>query len=319
MGTTYHTKDEYREFCSNSKHLPVFYNDWWLDIVCSKDGWGVIFISIQEHTILVLPYTSSYKYFLKLSRMPQMTPYIGPYLHSTLDIDIKKQYRYHRNLIEHLPNFDFFCQKWPVTDKSWYPYYVKGYQQTSSYTYVLDSILDLDNTYKRFSADVKRRIERTAEKYHCKLITDPQNLIRFVQSTFDKQNLDNPLEKEKVSNLIGKTLEERKGFLLACYNERDEEVGANFIVYDRKEAFNILQGVEFSHLKHGITQRMLWESIKNASTCVTKFNFEGSMLPQIEKVYRQFGAEQKAYNIIYKDRWRWITLLRIYLNKFKIR
>ena len=84
-------------------------------------------------------------------------------------------------------------------------------------------------------------------------------------------------------------------------------------------AYNLIMGVKEEYRKEGITQLLLWEAIKKAKEKCPQFNFEGSMLLNIEPVFRRFGGKQKAYNIIYKDSNKFISLIRLLTGKLKIR
>jgi hypothetical protein len=51
---------------------------------------------------------------------------------------------------------------------------------------------------------------------------------------------------------------------------------------------------------NGAVQQLIWHAIQEVMKMGKSFNFEGSMLPHIEPVFRAFGAERKPVYQIYK-------------------
>jgi hypothetical protein len=45
---------------------------------------------------------------------------------------------------------------------------------------------------------------------------------------------------------------------------------------------------------------LMWEAIQRSSRSSKEFNFEGSMLEEVERFFRGFGAKQVPYFIIKK-------------------
>jgi len=45
---------------------------------------------------------------------------------------------------------------------------------------------------------------------------------------------------------------------------------------------------------------LYWQSVENASKRVQSYDFEGSMNPKIEHIYRNFGAIRTPYHCFYR-------------------
>ena len=77
-------------------------------------------------------------------------------------------------------------------------------------------------------------------------------------------------------------------------DEQKNNLAWVLIVWDSQSAYNIINGVDIRH-KGGALPLCIWEAIKYASTVTKSFDFEGSMIPSVERIYRHFGAKQKQY------------------------
>jgi hypothetical protein len=70
---------------------------------------------------------------------------------------------------------------------------------------------------------------------------------------------------------------------------------ALYVVVDATSAYYLLGGADPQYRNSGAQNFLLWEAIRLASSRGLMFNFEGSMIEAIEKVFRGFGARQVPY------------------------
>jgi hypothetical protein len=75
---------------------------------------------------------------------------------------------------------------------------------------------------------------------------------------------------------------------------------AVYIAWAGDTAYYLMGGSEPELRQSGAQVLALWEAISFAGTIAQRFDFEGSMLPQIERVFRGFGATQMPYFSISK-------------------
>ena len=75
---------------------------------------------------------------------------------------------------------------------------------------------------------------------------------------------------------------------------------AVYVAWADNTAYYLMGGSE-PHLRGSGAQLLaLWEAIIFSSSVVKRFDFEGSMLPQVEHGFRGFGAKQRPYFSIAK-------------------
>jgi hypothetical protein len=87
------------------------------------------------------------------------------------------------------------------------------------------------------------------------------------------------------------------------------------MIWDNQVAYNLMLGVDTEKRKSGAVQLLLWKAIQYASEKVDIFNFEGSMLPHIEPIFRHFGGVQTPYFRISKDKNALLKLARTTMGR----
>ena len=77
---------------------------------------------------------------------------------------------------------------------------------------------------------------------------------------------------------------------------------ALFIIWNNYSAYNLISTIDPDYRNSGSTSLLIWEMIKYISDKTERFDFEGSMIEGVERSFRQFGAKQIPYFLIYKDK-----------------
>jgi lipid II:glycine glycyltransferase (peptidoglycan interpeptide bridge formation enzyme) len=70
-----------------------------------------------------------------------------------------------------------------------------------------------------------------------------------------------------------------------------------YIVWDKDTCYYLLGGYDPERSHSGASALAMWEAIKYAKNelKLSKFDFEGSMVPAIEMFFRKFGGEITPY------------------------
>jgi len=77
---------------------------------------------------------------------------------------------------------------------------------------------------------------------------------------------------------------------------------ALYLVYDKNCAYYLLGGADPEFRSSGAMYLNVFEAIKYSADFTDRFDFEGSVVPQIESMFRSFGATQKQYFRIIKNK-----------------
>ena len=78
---------------------------------------------------------------------------------------------------------------------------------------------------------------------------------------------------------------------------------ALFTVFDSKTAYYLAGGGDPDLRDSGAMTLLLWDSIQHASGFAEVFDFEGSMIPEIERFFRGFGGDLISCMKVSKSPW----------------
>jgi len=161
-------QDCYRHLCNTEPAVPIFSRDWWLDAACGPDGWGVTSVENGDEIIAAMPYHVKHKYGFTFLTQPPLTKMLGPWLRPSLAKYAKmlgEQKRLLQALIDQLPSFDHFAQKWHYHYTNWLPFYWRGFRQTTRYTYVLPDLADEKQLWDGLQDNIRREIRKAENRF----------------------------------------------------------------------------------------------------------------------------------------------------------
>lgn len=297
-------KDKYRLLCKTEKSIPIFSKDWWLDIVCGKINWDVLLIEQKGQMQAALPF------YIPHSRIISMPPYtqsMGPWFAAEAD-DTKyttllgKRQTICKQFTDQLQSYPHFLQNFSYQVTDWLPFYWEGYKQTTRYTYLLENIRDPEAIWANMSPNIRRNITKAKSKYQITIQKGiPVDDFLKVQSmTFERQHTTNKADINVLKQLIETCRKQNQGDLWGGYDTEGQLHAAAFIVWQNSSAYYLAGGGNPELRESGAHSLVLWEGIQYVSQFTHLFDFEGSMLPGVERFFREFGAKQTPYFTITK-------------------
>jgi hypothetical protein len=289
----------------------IFQSSWWLEAV-APGQWGEVLVEKGGQVVGRLPYVKKKKFGFTFLIMPQLTQTLGTWLSpkaGKYSSQISEQRELTAGLIDQLPPFDFFWQNLHYSVTDCLPFYWRGYQQTTRYTYVLEDLSDLDKIWQEIKNQTRNRI-RKAESSGIKVVEseDIDGFLGLVELTYKRQGLALPYSQELVKRIdeACKKRSARKIFL--AFDQQGVLHSGTYLVYDSKTAYNLISGSDPESRNIGAGMLAIWESIKFAASQSRVYDFEGSMIESIEKVFRHFGAKQRPYLDIRKINSRFLRI-----------
>jgi hypothetical protein len=314
------SKEDYRNYCNEAENISIFHQPWWLDIACQGMNWDVVLSYDKTKNIIgALPYLSEAKPGLRLSRMPALTPFIGPWIKPSKKEKRHARYSYEakvmEDLVKQLPGSFYFFQKLSPSITNWYPFYLHGYDQSTAYTYILEGIKDLDAIWNGMKNTVRTTIRKCESMVSIQKGESVADLYNIQQEIFKRQKLAVPYTLKLLEELYQEAVSHNCCQLFYATDQNNQVYGGLMLVWDNQCAYNLVMGARESHKNSGVIQYLMWHAIQYAADHVDTFNFEGTMLPQVEPVFRHFGGKRTPYFRISKDKNRFSKALRILLGK----
>lgn len=145
--------------------------------------------------------------------------------------------------------------------------------------------------------------------------------LKYDLSAYDFYN-NHKMTLEKQGEKISYSFDVFEKIYNACYERNSgktfytvDEIGnihcALFIVWDDLSAYDLISTIDPDYRNIGAASLVVLEAIKYVSKYTKKFDFEGSMIENVENSFRKFGAVQTPYFCIYKDKSKMFRLGKI--------
>lgn len=295
-------KEKYRLFCAEEKTIPIFSQPWWLDAVAG-DSWDVCLVEKGGIVVASMPYTRSSRLGMTVISKPALTQTLGPWIRAS-NAKYAKRLAAEKDLmvmlIDQLPKYAYFNQTWHHSMTNWLPFFWRGFEQTTRYTYTLSDIHDTDEVWNGFETKIRTDIRKAENKFALKVRTDLpiNNLMALNEMTFSRQGKVAPYSSGFVERIVeAAKAREKCQWFIAQDNKGQNHAGV-LIIWDEQSAYYLISGGNPELRNSGATSLCLWEAIKFASTVTKSFDFEGSMIEPIERFFRGFGAVQTPYYML---------------------
>jgi len=306
-------KERYKQFCHDNEEIPFFSQYGWLNCVCGEKNWDIVFIEKDHKIVATMPYYITSKMFFSMILMPKLTQTMGPYIVYPKGQKNERKLSYEKEimtgLIEKLPQVDFFFQNFHKSISNWLPFKWKGFEQTTNYTYVLEDLSDLDKVFRNFRSNIKTDIKKARKIINIKEDSDLELFYKINKMTFDRQKMSIPYSLKWLNTLDIHCQKNDCRKIFMGYDNQENLHAAIYVVWDNQTMYYLMSGGDPLYRNSGATSLLLWEAIQFAAQKNLKFDFEGSMIEPIERVFRAFGATQVPYFRVMKSKNKFIKLL----------
>ena len=299
-------RQDYREYCNTNESIPIFVKDWWLDQVCGENNWDVALVKKNNEIVASLPYYMRTNILGQNSiTMPALTPFMGPHIDYPANQKYSTRLAYEKrtilDLIKMLPRFSSYYQKFHYSITNWTPFYWEGFQQTSYYTTVLDDLTDIDGLYSAFESERRANIRAAEEELKAETSDDLAEFYRINTLTFGRQGLSPPYSFEFIKQIDDACKKRDCREIFFARDPSGRIHGATYIVWDKTSAYALMAGQDPELKKSNSIALLAWEGIKKASKVTKKFDFEGSMMENVDRFNRGFGGKQVPYSSVTKN------------------
>jgi hypothetical protein len=315
-------KEQYIGICEKNE-LPLQMQPWWLDIVCGIDNWNVCLSVDKENQVVgVLPYYSKPQFGLKRITMPPFTDYIGPWVKTPDEPNLKRVSHYNistailSDLVRQLPRVSLFYQTYFHAMDNSLPFQWLGYTITPYYTYILESDIIPDQVFDAFKYTVRTEIRKAEKSVRIIKEGSIEDFYSVNSSSFKRKKMDNPYDFELLKKLDDRLGSKAKRQVYLARDIETEEIHAGlYLVWDAETAYVLLTGVDPVLRKSGALYLLYWEAIKDAAKMGLSLDFCGSILPEIESSLRSFGGKRCVYYCASKTSNKLLAVLSLIFNK----
>jgi hypothetical protein len=205
-------------------------------------------------------------------------------------------------IIDQLPEWDYFEANFNHRINDWLPFYWRGFKQTTLYTYVLPDTSNIDRLWRGLRENVRRNIRNAEKRVSIRTDLTVDAFLDLAELTFVRQNLDLPFTRALFHRIDGACAARGARQVFFAEDAEGRLHAAIYLVIDEEYVYYLLGGADPTLRSSGAQSLLFWEAIKFASELGRQFDFEGSMIEPIERVFRAFGAVQVPYLQVYAAR-----------------
>lgn len=293
-------KEKYQQLCAQEASIPIFSQGWWLDSIAGAANWDIALVENHDDIVACMPYMKHRKAGLTISTIPPLTYCLGPWLrpvHAKQSNRISRQKDALEKLIEQLPEFDHFKQHWHYMQTNWLPFYWRGFEQTTQYTYVLKLQADAEPTWRGLNENIRREIRKATGRGGLCVRDDlsVKDFLPLHKLVYQRQKLDMPYSDDIVSKIDQACSARSRRKIFIAQDQHGVRHAGVYLIWDDTSAYYLMGGSDAERRNSGAMSLCMWEAIKFASTVSQRFDFCGSMIKNIEHFVRAFGGMQTPY------------------------
>ena len=304
-------KARYRDFCRTAPDVPVFAQPWYLDACTEGGAWNVVLAEEKGRVVAALPFFYKQKGPFRYVTMPPFVKWLGPYLLPDFRGRLPQEHELMQVLIAQLPPVAAFKQNFYPTITNWLPFYWQQFRQTTFYTYRLHPLLDLARVEAGLGTGIRRDIRRARQQMRVVHDLPLEEFYRVNLLSFRRQELPAPYSMAQFQRLDAALAATSARQFFFAVDEQNRVHSVAYLIWDATTAYFLLAGDDPALRASGAGVLLAWECIRYASQVLGLdcFDFEGSMLPGVERIRVRFGAVQTPYFYVWKHNSRLFELL----------
>lgn len=179
------------------------------------------------------------------------------------------------------------------------PFLWAGLKVTPQYTYRLNLKNDLNAIESGMSPERRNDLKRAAKDGVEVEQTKDYNIVAdIISKTFARKEKE--FDKKFVNKILFEFATEENSFaFVAEYN--GVKCATSFVVHNGHTAYYLLGGYDHKNTHAGAGASAVWQAIQHSQKMgIEIFDFEGSMIPEVERYFRGFGGELTPYFLVHK-------------------
>ncbi|MEM7163283.1 MAG: GNAT family N-acetyltransferase [Bacteroidota bacterium] len=178
---------------------------------------------------------------------------------------------------------------------------------SAKYVYKLPLLGTEEELFKGLKSYTRSNLRKAQKELILIQKNDKSELIRLCDLTFDRQSTIYP-RQELMDILESQLLQKSR---LDFFAQRDGvNIAAVSILFDQERAFYLIGGYDKSNSHRGASTLAMWAALcAMKKKGIQEFDFQGSMIPGVERFIRGFGGEKVMYTSIQRYPW-YIKLIK---------
>lgn len=300
--------------------LPIFLKSWWLDAVCEGGEWRAESYGVNGNIESVFVYFIKKKFGFKYIVMPQLTQFLGEY-HIVDNQSVNKPISYGKRkeisnyFIDLLPNTAFSTICMNRSFQYWSPYFWKGFNQTTKYSYRISKELQMSQIYSNFEYSKQKNIRKAEKVVTVQFDMSPEAFYEHHRQTLAEQNRKISYSYNLFKNIYDACRANDNCRILSAVDSDGNIQCALFVIWDENSLYTLISSFPSKYRNFGTGDLLMYKAIELAKMMELDFDFEGSMIENVETSFRRFGAIPVEYYQIFKSN-KFFSIINIFHKLF---
>ena len=296
--------DDWDGFVDGSPQGTLFCRSWWLDAVC-PDGYELLAVRRGGRILAGMPLPFWRRGTSRCVRMPHLTQILGvllaPPRSAKYESNLSDEMDALTELVRTIPDLEEFTVHCNYRFTNWLPFSWAGYSQTIRYTYLLSDLTNPDAIYRGMSESDAPQDPQGGEG------RDRRGGVGRHRGVPAAAGDDLHPTRDGTAVRPGTGAADRPGLRGArarkMFAARDGEGKTHvilYVVYDRRSMYYLTLGSDPALRSSGASFLAHWHAIRFAACVTAAYDFAGTMMANVEPVFRSFGAVQTPYFKLFK-------------------
>ena len=294
-------KEKYLEFCKKN-YVPIFSKPWWLDAAVGAENWDVFVIEESGTFWSAMPYYITTKNGYKVITKAPNTQNNGIIFSYPYNQKMPAKLSFQEKCIERTCDYieslglAKYEQQFHYSFDNWLPFFWRRYKGIIRYTYVIDTSHEWRDIEENYTSNVRNKLKKANNAVH--FSENPTTVREFYEinrMSFIRQGKEIPYSLEFVDRIYKACMENNACKIISAADKDGNIHSAAFLVWDEKSLYYLLNGTNPDFKSSQANYFLINEGIRIAKEKGLLFDFEGSVIRPIERAFREFGGEPKAY------------------------
>lgn len=294
-------KELFEKFCEDN-FVCIYSKPWWLDAIVGPENWDVWIYEKGGRVWAAMPYYLEEKNGVKRITKPPLTQTNGLIVSYPKDPQsIAKRQSYVEEIANAAMDFieslglDIYEQQFQYYYKNFLPFFWRFYNVIPRVTYVIEDTSDMEKVDAGISSKYKNMIRKGEKNIHHFGTLDADTFYTEHEKIFARQDLPVPFTREQFKRVYDAAYEHESGEVLAAFGENDEVLSLSFLLWDEESLFLDAGGPIPEHSRLQTYDALVHKAIERAHEMGKKFDFEGSVVKQINHSFREYGGTPVEY------------------------
>lgn len=296
--------EEWDRFVDQSEQGTIFSRSFWLKAVQGAD-FEILTIRKAGRILagIPLPHPRGDK---RRVLMPPFTQVLGillaPSQRGSYEGRLSEQTDTMKLVVASLPAFALFKTQLHYSIQNWLPFYWEGYQQTTSYTYVIEDLQDMDEVLRNYDHSKRKNLKRAEKLVQVKSDLEPRRFYDHHAMTLGREGDKIRYSFEEFERIHSACVSRGSGRTFYAEDASGVIHSAIFVIWDAHSAYYLISSIDPEQRNSGATTLLIHHAMTELRGRTRRFDFEGSMIPGVENSFRKFGAIQKPILQVSRDR-----------------